>query len=203
MTPLAFLATGAVLGLGAGLSPGPLTALVCTETLRHGAPAGLRVSITPMLTDSPLLLISAVLAARLPPLAEAGIALAGAAFLAYLAWDTARTAGIPLDPDAPEGSLRKAVLTNLLNPHPYVFWASVGGPLVAEAWSVGAVPHFLVGFFFCIVGSKAAMALLIGRYRGLLAGVAYRRTMQLLAVGLALLALRFAESGLSSLLAMG
>lgn len=97
------------------------------------------------------------------------------------------------------------MLTNLLNPHPYVFWLAVGGPLVAEAHgtSPGAVAAFLVGFFGCIVGAKAVMALAIGRFRHLLSGAGYRWTMRALAAGMLLLALRFAEEGLSTVLQMG
>lgn len=207
MTPIGFLAIGAVLGLGGGLSPGPLTALICAETLRHGGRAGARLSITPLITDAPLLVLSGAAAATLAEFQtiEAFIALAGAGFLLYLTWDTARTAGIPLDEDVPSAGLRKAVLTNVFNPHPYVFWLAVGGPLVAEAHATSTVSlaAFLAGFFGCIVGSKAVMAALIGRFRGLLSGAGYRWTMRGLAFGMLLLALRFAEDGLSSLLAMG
>ena len=77
---------GTVLGLAAGFSPGPLTLLVISETLRHGLGAGVRVSLAPLLTDLPLIVLSVLLLERLAavPAAAGVIALAGAAFLFYL-----------------------------------------------------------------------------------------------------------------------
>lgn len=46
-----FLSVGAVLGLSSGLSPGPLLALVISETLRHGVKAGVKVALAPIITD--------------------------------------------------------------------------------------------------------------------------------------------------------
>lgn len=52
---LYYLAAGALLGLGAGFSPGPLLALVVSETLRRGAAAGIRVALAPLVTDLPII----------------------------------------------------------------------------------------------------------------------------------------------------
>ena len=42
MTMWTLAATGIVFGLAAGVTPGPLLALVVTESLRGGVPAGVR-----------------------------------------------------------------------------------------------------------------------------------------------------------------
>jgi threonine/homoserine/homoserine lactone efflux protein len=55
------IARGTVLGLAAGFAPGPLTLLVIRETLHHGFGAGVRVSLAPVLTDLPLIALSALL----------------------------------------------------------------------------------------------------------------------------------------------
>lgn len=201
MSVLALTGMGLVLGVGGGLSPGPLTALVVSETLRGGTRAGVTVAITPLITDTPLLVVTAALAGAITalPTLEGAIGVVGAGFLVYLAWDTARAAGIPTTQTV-TGSLRKAVLTNVLNPHPYVFWLAVGGPLVAEAWAHGplTLAGFLVGFFGGIVGAKAVIAALLGRFRHLFTGAPYRWTMRALAVGMLGLAARFAYDGLST-----
>lgn len=172
------LLTGAGLGLAGGAAPGPLTALVLTRTLRYGPREGMRVALAPVLTDGPLLLGSAALAHRLAEDASVFglISLAGAGFLVYLGVESLRAS--PLDLDAlepPSGGVWRAVLTNLLNPHPYLFWVAVGGPLVAEAARTGpgAVAAFLIGFFGALCGAKVAMALLAGQARGWLTGRAY------------------------------
>ncbi|OGT32916.1 MAG: hypothetical protein A2W28_01290 [Gammaproteobacteria bacterium RBG_16_51_14] len=52
-----FLVTGAVLGISAGLAPGPLLALVVTETLKHGIRTGVRVALVPVCTDLPIIFL--------------------------------------------------------------------------------------------------------------------------------------------------
>lgn len=49
------LLAGLLLGLAAGLAPGPMLALTVTQSLRHGARAGLRVAMAPLLTDLPII----------------------------------------------------------------------------------------------------------------------------------------------------
>lgn len=49
---LYFLTVGTVLGLSAGFAPGPLLALVISETLRHGIPAGVRVALAPIIVSA-------------------------------------------------------------------------------------------------------------------------------------------------------
>lgn len=189
---LTAIAAGAGLGLAGGIAPGPLTVLVVTQTLRHGPIEGAKVALAPVLTDGPLLLGSAALATALAgfDVALGVLGLLGAAFLVWLAVDTLRVHGVDVDPDALAGSLWKAIGTNLLNPHPYLFWVGVGGPLVAEAWASSgwAVAAFLVGFFGALCGSKLALAALVGRVRGLLQGPAYLWTVRAMGVGLLVLA---------------
>ncbi len=60
-------------------------------------------------------------------------------------------------------ALVKGVLVNVLSPHPYLFWISVGAPLVhrAMAVSVLAAGAFIAGFYLFLVGSKIALALVV------------------------------------------
>jgi threonine/homoserine/homoserine lactone efflux protein len=170
------LLTGGGLGLAGGAAPGPLTALVLTRTLRYGPREGARVALAPVLTDGPLLIASAVLAGALSEVALGLISLAGAAFLVLLGFESLRAGPLDLDAlQAPAGGVWRAVLTNLLNPHPYIFWIAIGGPLVAQAADAGVVPvvAFLVGFFGALCGAKIAMALLAGWARQWLTGSAY------------------------------
>ena len=43
---------------------------------------------------------------------------------------------------------------NLFNPHPYLFWLTVGAPIVWRAWAVSPTRAvgFLVGLYSCLVG---------------------------------------------------
>jgi threonine/homoserine/homoserine lactone efflux protein len=70
---------------------------------------------------------------------------------------------------------------NLLNPHPYLFWFTVGGPFVVQSAAqsaFGAILAFLGGFYGCLVGSKVLLALLVHSGRARLQSRGYRLTLQ-------------------------
>jgi threonine/homoserine/homoserine lactone efflux protein len=195
------LASGVLLGLSCGVSPGPLLALLLGQTLRHGAREGCKIALTPLATDAPIILVALVLAAKLAALRPllGIVSLAGGAFVLYLAWDSLRP--MRVDADAPAERPRswlKGILTNLLSPHPWLFWLTVGAAMLAKAidqgWLVAAA--FLSGFYLLLVGSKVLIALLAGRSRDLLAGRPYRVVMRVLAGLLALFALLLFREGL-------
>jgi threonine/homoserine/homoserine lactone efflux protein len=191
--PLGFLVAGLVLGLAAGFSPGPLLAMVVAQALRHGLREGVKVAFVPLITDVPVILLSTLvltgLASHGPVLGT--ISVAGGLFVGYLAYESLRTGPMELSADArPPRSLTTGALINMLSPHPYLFWLTVGAPTIhkgiARSWLEPAL--FLGGFYVCLVGSKVLVAVLVGRSRGLLTGQAYVNTMR----GLGLLLLVFA-----------
>ena len=198
---LSFLMSGAVLGLAGGLSPGPLSALVMRQTLQYGTREGLKVALVPVMTDGPLVALGAFTIASLEGLDPVlgAIGLTGALFLLWLGWETARASPpeVEVSDTSQANSASKALIANFLNPHPYLFWFAVGGPIVAAAWGVGggSVVAFCAGFFACLCGAKIAMAMLTGHYREALLGPAYRWIMRGLALAMALFALQFARDG--------
>lgn len=184
---IASLSAGALLGLSAGLSPGPLLALVMAQTLRHGPAEGAKVAISPLITDLPIILVCAlVLAAVRGQSTVLGlVSLAGSAVLLRLGLDSLRARGLRPDAVGSEPrSLLQGVLVNGLSPHPYLFWLTVGMPLVYKDWARDpfAAICFLAAFYACLVGSKLAVVLLCHRSRSLLTGAAYVWTMRLLGV---------------------
>lgn len=60
-----FLGLGALLGLSAGLSPGPLTTLVISETLLYNIRAGVKVALAPLITDLPIIVLSVLILSQL------------------------------------------------------------------------------------------------------------------------------------------
>jgi threonine/homoserine/homoserine lactone efflux protein len=198
------LAAGVFLGLACGLAPGPLLALVLTQTLRHGGREGCKIALTPLFTDAPIILVTLGLAAKLNELHSllGIVSIAGGTFVLYLAWDSLRAAVVSMEaPTEHPRSWFKGILTNLLSPHPWLFWLTVGAAVlakaIAESWLVAAA--FLAGFYFLLIGSKMVIALLVARSRNLLAGSPYRVVMRLLAVLLGVFAVLLYREGLKQL----
>ncbi|WP_094300820.1 LysE family transporter, partial [Imhoffiella purpurea] len=199
-----YLATGILLGISAGLAPGPLLALVISETLRHDARAGVRVAFAPLLTDLPVILVTWVILSRLAGLdAVLGlISLAGGAFVFSMGYESLRVRGLEVRSLAiPSRSLTKGVLANVLSPHPYLFWFSVGGPIIREAADSNPVSPwlFLLSFYLLLIGSKVLLAVLAGRSRSYLSGSLYRGIMRLLGLLLMVLAGALVYDGLRRL----
>ena len=192
---------GVVFGLAAGLMPGPLLALVIQQTLRHGPGEGIKVAAAPLLTDLPI--VAAALFA-LNRLADAdgvlgAISLLGAAFLGHLAYESVTTdLAAHASPATTPRSLQKGVAANLLNPHPYLFWLTVGAPILWHAWATSPVnaAGFLVAMYGCLVGSKMLVALLVGRGRTVLTSRAYVLLVRALGIILLVFALLFLRDGL-------
>jgi threonine/homoserine/homoserine lactone efflux protein len=193
---------GAALGLSAGFSPGPLLSLVLTQSMVHGTREGVKVALAPLVTDAPILLLAWLVLSRLEGRSTALglVALAGACVLVRYAWDCF----VPPAPDsagagpAPR-SLGRGIVANLLNPHPYLFWLTVGMPTLMEAATVGtaAVVLFVAVFYMAIVGAKVLTAVLAGRFRRFLASTAYRLLMAGLGCSLLVFAAMFARQGFS------
>jgi threonine/homoserine/homoserine lactone efflux protein len=198
------LASGVLLGFSAGLAPGPMLALVLAQTLRHGWREGCKTALTPLVTDPPIILITLMLAAKLSEarLVLGVVSMAGSIFVLFLAWESFSpirdvTGALPERPR----SWSKGIITNLLNPHPWLFWMTVGAALLAKAIAQGwlVATAFLGGFYLLLVGSKVTVALLVGRSRQLLAGRGYRIAMRTLGILLALFALFLFRDGLKQL----
>jgi threonine/homoserine/homoserine lactone efflux protein len=167
------------LGLAAGLAPGPMLALVLSASLEGGFLAGAAVAFAPLASDMVVVPICVLFLDELPDEAVAAIAIGGGAFVAWLGvrqFLEVRRARAAMG-RAGYARFRRAVVVNLVNPHPWLFWIGAGGPLLLRAGdrSVGAAVAFVAGFYALLVGTKVVMAALMaaGRRR-LLAGRGYR-----------------------------
>ncbi|QAZ68560.1 LysE family translocator [Solidesulfovibrio carbinolicus] len=195
---------GAAMGLSAGFAPGPLLSLVLSQTLAHGPREGVKVALAPILTDTPIILATWLLLSRLTgtPAVLGVVALAGAALLCRYAYDCFQApppdAG---DPAKAPRSVLRGVAANFSNPHPYLFWATVGVPYLLEAARSGPAGPiaYLATFYVCIVGAKILAAGLAGRFRRFLSSRGYRLFMAALGASLLYFAWGFVRQGLSLL----
>jgi threonine/homoserine/homoserine lactone efflux protein len=198
---IALFTSGILFGLYAGFSPGPLLALVVSETLRHGARAGIRVALAPLVTDFPIIALSILLLAQLArfQVVLGIISLIGGIVVLKLGWESLRTRGVNVDVrEVRPQSLRRGIVVNFLNPSPYLFWISVGGPIMIRAaqdhyWRPAA---FLLGFYPLLVLSKMVLALVVGRSRDFLTGRIYIYIMRFLGVVLFAFAVVLFKDGL-------
>jgi threonine/homoserine/homoserine lactone efflux protein len=198
------LLLGLSLGLGAGVAPGPLLAVVVRASLEGGFAAGARVALGPLVTDLPIIVVAIVLADALPARALAALGVAGGLFLLWLGADALRDVPAPVEeaagaivpaggPGTAAGSLRRGAAVNLLNPHPWVFWITVGVPILGDGSAADAV-LFLVPFYTMLIGAKLVVAAALGAGRDrLLRGSGYRWALRasgalMLAAGVLLIA---------------
>ena len=195
-----------VLGLGAGLAPGPLLALVMAESLSGGLAAGIRVALAPLITDAPIVALGWGLAGGLDPQSPwlGALSVVGALVVAHLA--LAQWHAVLPEPGHAKvkGALGRGVAVNLLSPHPWLFWITLGGPLLAAAaretwWPAVA---FLLTFYALLVGTKVVLALVTTRWGRGLTDRGYRRACRALGVVLALFAVRLGWDGLARLIGL-
>jgi threonine/homoserine/homoserine lactone efflux protein len=190
---LSFLTTGTILGLSAGFAPGPLLALVITETLQHDIKAGVKVALAPILTDLPIVVFTLFALAKLSRFQHmlGGISIIGSCFILYLGIKNIMIEAVNLQQNtSPHRSLQKGILVNGLSPYPYLFWISVGGPTTIKAMEVSltAAISFIGSFYVLLVGAKIVLAVLVGKSRFFLQGNIYIFTMRLLGFILLILA---------------
>lgn len=198
---LEFLLSGIVLGLAAGLSPGPLIALIVSETLKYGRKEGINVAVSPLMSDSLIIIFTVVVLSTIVTnsVILGAISLLGACFLIYLGM-----ANLRARVKEPEGSpLRrnaflKGVITNLLNPSTYVFWLTIGSPMILESAQihVSVSALFILGFYAALLGSQTTVAVAVGRSKTLVKSKYYIYVIRVLGIILIVFALTFVRNAL-------
>jgi threonine/homoserine/homoserine lactone efflux protein len=204
MTAAGALVAGLAFGLSGGVSPGPLLTLVISETINHGVGAGVRVAAAPLITDLPIVGVVLLVLSRLTDVEPVlgAVCLAGAVFLGVLGVHGLIFRGADIEEgEAGSGSLAKGVATNFLNPNPYLFWSTIGGPIVVRSADRGVLlaATFVFTFYLMLVGSKVAIAVAVGRSRGLLHSSAFVWLNRGLGVVLLAFAALFLRDGLGYL----
>ncbi len=205
LATLKFLSMGMILGLTSGITPGPLLTLVISETLKHNKAEGIKVALSPLITDMPIIIVSFFLFSKLQHLniILGIIALLGGAFMAYMGYSTWKAKGVKIEPlNATPDSLRKGITANFLNPGPYLFWTTIGTPLLLQALhiNIATVILFLVVFYLFLTGSKITIVLLVSRAKSMLNNQLYFWIMRFLAVVLCVFAIIFISDGFKYLI---
>lgn len=157
------LILGSLLGLFSGVVPGPFTTLIAVTSLRHGFWAGLRIALIPLVSETSVMALTAVLLSQLPDQALRWMGLAGGIFILALAARTFKEAG-DSPQEEPATSSRQRALEGMtiavLSPAPWVFWLLVGSPLFLGAYHQGwgHAAAFMGSFLFIFVGIYIGIA---------------------------------------------
>ena len=188
---------GITLGIVEGVKPGPLLTTVIKETLTNGFKGGMRAASAPIFTDGPLILFSIYLASWIAnqPLVFCGISIVGAIFLSRMGIECFN----PQIPDIDSTdidlskSLKKGILTNLLNPNAYIFWLLIGGPLMATAADTEPVAPFAyaISFILSIVIVKILLAYFISKAQVNLSSERYLLALKICGIAMFCFALSF------------
>jgi threonine/homoserine/homoserine lactone efflux protein len=162
-----YLIQGLILGLTASAQPGPLQAFLLSLTTRYGWRRALPATFAPMISDGPVLLLVFIVLTSVPPTILYALQIAGGLFLVYLAYGAFKnlrtaTSIEPEDEEKTGQSVLKAALINLLSPNPYIFWATIAGPIFISGWqeSPGYGLGFLTAFYVALIGGFMAFVAL-------------------------------------------
>jgi threonine/homoserine/homoserine lactone efflux protein len=159
---------GVTLGFAAAVSPGPFQAFLFARASRAGIRRTLPLALAPLASDVPIVALVLLTLSRVPEGFLRVLEVAGGALLLWMARGSFRGAAEagPSAPPAPGGAwpFLQAVLVNATGPGPWIFWSTVCGPILAEAWRAGAAGAiaFLLGFYATLVGGKAVLVAAFG-----------------------------------------
>tara|TARA_Y100001970_G_C14254145_1_gene873935 strand:- start:1533 stop:2063 length:531 start_codon:yes stop_codon:yes gene_type:complete len=145
------LVIGFLLGAPAGFSPGPMLVLIISETLRHGIRTGAKVAFIPIISDLPLLLFTGFFYKNLTKIDTlvGSISIAGSFFLIYIGVRSFRTKILKDQDYHPRKlSIKELIILNFFNPNPYLFWFTVGSPLMVRSFEKSLISGF---FYFWLL----------------------------------------------------
>ena len=181
---LQFIIPGILMGIAFAAPPGAVTA----ETFRRGARGGfalaLGVQLGSLVGDATyaLLALAGLAALAQNPALQIALGAFGAMFLMYLAWSSFQTARVDLSGfENPGLNQRSAFLSgmaiSLANPWAIAFWLSLGGALATLGVANADTTYIAIFFASFMLGAAAwsvALALIVGRMRGLMRPVVFR-----------------------------
>ncbi len=100
-----------------------------------------------------------------------------------------------------KAALKRGIIVNFGNPHPYLFWFLIGGPIIFKSLSIHflATILFIIGFYSFLVGSKVIVALIVERSKYFINSKYYFFIIQILGIAQIIFGLTFIKVGLNSL----
>ena len=196
------------LGFALGAAPGPVQLLILTETAKRGFSGGVRVMLG---ANGTLFLVMVALAFGFSSLAPSegllrGLRIVGGGFLIFLAVDelrrVRREAAHPeaaaTEVQATMGPTTRGVVSVLLNPGAWIFFATTASAVIADATADGGRDGALAAALFMTIGvslSDFTFTLLGSGGRTLIGETGLRWVRAVLSVGLAAIGVAFLVQG--------
>ena len=151
----------------AAIIPGPFQAYLLSQTLKNGWKRTLPLALTPILTDGPIIALVLFILAGTPRFLLDILRILGGLFILYIARGLLLSLKKPFTMigttvAAKTKGLVNAIILNILNPNPYIFWGVISGPILLSAWreSPGLGVSFLIGFYGIFILSLSALIIL-------------------------------------------
>lgn len=170
---LSLISQGITLGFGAGAMPGPFQSYIISTTLAYGWRRSLVTVLTPLITDGPIILLVVFILKQVSPEFLNLIRIAGGLYLLWMAfsgWKRLRSgAMLNTTPASQSRTLSQGLIMNWLSPGPYIFWATLNGPLLVQGLnqSLWTGLAFLLAFYGTFLGFLALYIFVFDRLRRL------------------------------------
>lgn len=171
---LFYFLQGIALALPATLTPSSFKVFLISQTMTLGWKRTLPISLVPLLTDGPIIILVLLLLTQVPAWLLDLLQILGGFFVFYLAvrllilLKTERSA-LKMPEQAIRQNFAQGLVINFLNPNPYLFWGVVAGPVVLEAWqqSANLGLSFITGFYVTVTLGMIGLVIAFGVLGGL------------------------------------
>ncbi|MCX7760341.1 MAG: LysE family transporter [Hydrogenothermaceae bacterium] len=162
MEELKLIISGVFLGVAAAISPGPILALMVSETLKYGKKEGIAVGISPIFTDIPIFLVSYFLiykqSKNFQDIVEI-FYLLGGILLIYLGYKNLKYHHKQFEYVSTKKGVSSAFLkgfaVNLFNPYTYLFWFLIAINFYSDKFFGTLL--FFISFFIAFIGVEVAI----------------------------------------------
>lgn len=165
-----YLTQGFAMGLYAALQPGPFQTYILSETLRRGWRKSLPMAFAPLVSDLPPVLVTLLVLSRMPQGVLVGLRIAGGLLMLYLARGaykafTEEREESAADEATAARSLLSAAAINILSPSVYLFWSTIGAPIVLQGWKISPMHglSFIIGMYTVFIPALVTLIILFGQ----------------------------------------
>jgi len=165
-----YLTQGLAMGLYAALQPGPFQTYILSESLRRGWRKSLPMAFAPLVSDLPPVLVTLLVLSRMPQGVLDSLRIAGGLLMLYLARGaykafTEEKEKRAADEATPAKSLLSAAAINILSPSVYLFWSTIGAPIVLEGWQISPMHglSFVIGMYTVFIPALATLIILFAQ----------------------------------------